>query len=200
MGNYFLLSWENHREPIASAISPKGSLSDHELINALEGLNKLPFDLNLIKIESTHQGILRNNSLTGISQLWLDYLPNNLALPLMSKRMKLVVDNNTSGNEQIDWITCNVYNGEDVKQYYILRFNQLLDVLDTERTLFVQGTKHIIRPVFSKLKIKKFSIFHKPAEYGLWKITSGLYVGESLKSALLKENLSGLMFEKTSVS
>lgn len=44
------------------------------------------------------------------------------------------------------------------------------------------------------------SIFSKPSSYDLWKITSGLYVSDTLRKAIQKAKLTGMDFEKTSVS
>jgi hypothetical protein len=87
----------------------------------------------------------------------------------------------------------------ETKKYYVLRFNKTLDVLNLEKTLFVKGTDHIIKPVFSLLKINLLNIFCKPSSYNLWKISSGLYVSEKLKKDIQINDVTGVVFEKTSV-
>jgi hypothetical protein len=199
MEKYYSLCWKDGKEPLASAFAPKGSKADHELIKELNGISKLPFELSLVKLDVGKNGLIESKDLTGLKEVWLDYQPNSLAWPLMSEKLKLIIAANLTGNEQIDWISCNVKNGNEVRPYFILRFNKMLDVLDVQKTMFVQGTEHIIRPVFANSKIIAFNVFSKPSLHDLWKITSGIYISEILKKAIQKANLTGLDFEKTSV-
>jgi hypothetical protein len=200
MEKYFLLSWKNGRDPLASAFSPKGSKLAQDLISELKGINKLPFELSLVKLDVGKNGLIESNDLSDLKEIWLDYQPNSLAWPLMSERLKSVIEANLKRNEHIDWIECKVKNGSEERAYYILRFNEMLDVLDMQKTLFVQGTDQIIRPIFASSKIASYSIFSKPSSHDLWKITSGLYVSDGLKKAIQKAKLTGMDFEKTSVS
>jgi hypothetical protein len=200
MENFYSISWKDSKEPLASAFAPKGSKADHELIKILNGLSKLPFELNLIKLEVGKNGLIESNDLSSLKEVWLDYQPNSLAWPIMSKKLKSVIEANLTGNEQIDWIECTVKNGDEERIYSILRFNKKLEVLDMLKTTFVQGTDHIIKPVFSTAKISDFSIFSKPSSHELWKITPGLYVSNVLKKAIQNEKLTGIEFEKTNVS
>ena len=200
MEKYFLLNLKNGKEPLASAFAPKGSKLAQDLISELVGINKLPFELSLIKLDVGKNGLIESNDLSDLKKIWLDYQPNSLAWPLMSERLKSIIEANLTGNEQIDWIECKVKNGKEERTYYILRFNKMLDVLDMQKTMFVQGTDHIIRPVFASSKISSFSIFSKPSSHDLWKITLGLYVSYALKKTIQKAKLTGMDFEKTSVS
>ena len=195
-----MLSWKNGKEPLASAFAPKGSKLAQDLISELNGINKLPFELSLVKLDVGKNALIESNDLSDLKEIWLDYQPNSLAWPLMSERLKSVIEANLTGNEQIDWIECKVKNGSEERTYFILRFNKMLDVLDMQKTMFVQGTDHIIKPVFASSKISAYGIFSKPSLYDLWKITSGLYVSDVLKKAIQKEKLTGVDFEKTTVS
>lgn len=202
MEKYYLLSWKDGKEPVASAFAPAGTNLTHELINELNSVNELPFELNLVKLAVGKNGLIVSNDLSDLKEIWLDYQPNNLAFPLMSKRLKTLIESNLTGNEQIDWIACKVKIGNEERPYFILRFNKMLDVLDMQKTMFVQGTDVIIKPVFSLNKVASFNVFMATSVgYGnLWKITPGLYVSEPLKKAIQKQKLTGVDFEKTSVS
>lgn len=199
MSNYYLLSGKNSPK-VASAFAPEGTKLAHELIPELGNVNELPFELNLIKLTAGKNGLIESNELSDLKEIWLDYQPNSLAWPLMSEKLKSVIENYLTGNEGIDWISAIVKAPNEQRTYYIPRFSKMLDVLDTQKTMFVQGTDRIIRPVFSLSKIGGYSIFHQPSAHSLWKITSGLYVSEALKKAIQKEKLTGLDFEKTSVA
>lgn len=201
MSNYFLLSWK-HKPELASAFAVIESVPDNELIPSLDGKKVLPFSFELRKVTEAKDGIVTSGDLGVLNEVWLDYQPNNLAWPLMSSRLKSLVEANLTGNEQIDWIECKVKNGSEERVYFVLRFNQILDVLDLQKTMFVQGTDVIIKPVFSQDKVHKYNVFMAATPgYGqLWKITSGLYVSEVLKKAIQKAKLTGTDFGKTSVS
>jgi hypothetical protein len=200
MNNYYLVSWKHKSELVSAFSLQQKSMLDTELIPSLFGKKNLPFHFELKRVKESQSGLIVNDSLLELSEIWLDYQPNNLAWPLMSERLKSVIDNNLTGNEAIDWIECKVIGLNDVRSYYILRFNKLLDVLDINKTLFVDGTDHIIKPVFDLQKITVFSIFPKPLSDDLWRITPGIYISEKLKKQLQKEKMTGLDFEKVSVS
>lgn len=200
MEKYFLVSWKNGKDPLASAYAPKGIKLAQDLISELNDINKLPFELSLVKLDADKNGLIESNDLSDLKEIWLDYQPNSLAWPLMSERLKSLIEANLLGNEQIDWIECKVKNGSEERTYFILRFNKMLDVLDMQKTIFVQGTDHIIRPVFASSKISAYNTFSKPSSHDLWKITSGLYVSDVLRKAIHKAKLTGMDFEKTTVS
>ncbi len=199
MEKYYSLNWKDGKEPLASAFAPEDSKNGHELIKELAGAYMLPFELTLVKLSVGKNGLIKNNNLSDLKKVWLDYQPNNLAWPLMSERMKSLIEVNLTGKEGVDWIACKVKNGDEERPYFIIRFNTMLDVLDMHKTMFVRETGYVIRPVFDASKIISYNIFTKPSLYDLWKITSGLYVSETLKKAILKEKLTGIEFEKTSV-
>lgn len=199
MTNYYLLSWK-HTPELASAIYAIENQVAHELIPVLNGKNHLPFKFQLKRIKETKDGIITDGDLSLLKEVWLDYQPNNLAWPLMSESLKYVIESNLTGNEQIDWVECNVENGNEKRPYFILRFNKKLDVLDLQKTTFVEGTDHIIRPVFASSKIRAYSVFSKPSKYDLWKITSGIYVNDALKKAIQKAKLTGMVFSKSITS
>lgn len=199
MSSYYLLSGKNNSK-VASAFAPEGTKLAHELITELDNVKELPFALNLVKLEVGKNGLMESSDLSDLKEIWQDYQPNSLAWPLMSEKLKSLIEKNLSGNEGIDWISVTVKGSGEQQKYYIPRFSKMLDVLDMQKTMFVQGTDRVIRPVFSLSKIDKYNVFHQPSAYSLWKITSGLYVSEALKKAIQKEKLTGIDFEKTSVA
>ena len=147
--NYYHLSWKRNHE-VASAFALQEIKLDGELISRVEGRQSLPFDFELRKVKESNDGIIIDRQLAGLNDICLDYQPNNLAWPLMSEKLKSVIEKELLGNEAIDWLVCNVKTENAERRYYILRFNVLTDVLDIQKTMFVQGTDHIIKPVFSE--------------------------------------------------
>ena len=198
MNKYYSLNWK-HEIELASAFYAVEDQVACDLIPQLDGKNLLPLNFELRRVKEGKHGLVVDNNLTTLKEIWLDYQPNSFAWPLMSERFKSVIENNLTGKEQVDWITCEVKHGSEERRYFILRFNKKLDVLDMQKTMFFQNTDQIIKPVFSASKIMEYSIFSKPLSHYLWKITPDLYVSETLRQAIWKAKLSGVIFEKATV-
>lgn len=197
--NYYLLANKNYSK-VASAFAPDNTKLAHELIPELINTNKLPFELNLVKLSIGKNGLIESNDLSGLDNIWLDLQPNTLAMPLMSEKLMKLIKDNLTGKEYLEWIFVTINKGDEKRNYYIPTFKKKLDVLDEKRTMYVKGTDHIIRPHFSLKKIKNISIFHKPDSGNLWKIPSGLYINERLQKEIVKQKLIGIEFEKIRVS
>ena len=197
MNEYYFLA-EKVKPSTAFAYTQGDAPLSHKLITAVIGRIELPFELFLKKVTTGKGGLQVSEDLSEIKHLWQDYQPNNLAWPLMSEKMKDVVSAYLKGKEGIVWIKAIVNAGNETKEYFIPRFLHKLDVIDEQKTLFVPGTAHIIKPVFSYAKIDNYSIFFAPQDY--WEITSGLYVSEALKKAIQEAKLTGIGFEKITVS
>lgn len=199
MSNYFLFSAKDAPE-LASAYAPEGTKLAHELIPELDSATELSFELELIKLSVGKEGLIRSNDLSSLKEIWLDYQPNSLAWPMFSEKLKTTITKNLTGKERINWITVKINGNNEQRIYYIPRFEKMLDVLDTQKTMYAKGTDRIIKPHFSLIKVNAYSLFHQPSAHNLWKITSGLYISEVLKKAIQKEKLTGIDFEKATVS
>ena len=198
MSKYFSLNWK-HKPELASAFALQETKLNHELIPILDDKTFLPFEFELRKVKEGKDGLIISNNLAGLSEIWLDYQPNSLAWPLMSEKLKSVIEKHLTGNEAIDWIQAVVNANGEQRAYYIPRFKRKLESLDRERTKYVPGTDQILKSCFSLSKINKYAIFHDELTHNLWKISPFLNVSEVLKKAIQKEKLTGLDFEKVSV-
>lgn len=197
--NYYFLC--NKEMPqVASAFAPEGTKLSHELIADLEGLSELPFDLDLVRLTVGKKGIEKDFELEKLDTIWLDLQPNSLAWPIMSSKLKNLISSLVTGEEGINWLEAKVSGNGERHTYYIPRFQKKLDVLNVERTMFVGGTDHIIKPYFDLKKVHRLNVFTAPRSHNFWKITSEIYVSELVKQAILKYKLTGLAFEKTRVS
>jgi hypothetical protein len=196
MNEYYFLA-EKVKSSTAFAYSPGETPLAHELIPDVIRNMELPFGLILKKVTTDKKGLQISDDLSKIKRLWQDYQPNNLAWPLMSERMKNLVNLHLTGKEGISWIIARVSGNNECKEYFIPRFSYKHDVIDEQRTLFIPGTNHIIKPVLSYVKIANYSLFSAPQLY--WEITSGLYVSQTLKNAMQKAKLTGVGFEKITV-
>lgn len=200
MKNYYCLRWNDGTE-VASAFYEDGSQLDHEMIPQLEGKNQMPLDFKLARVKETRNGLIIDDNLTALKEIWLDYQPNSLAWPIMSEKLKNIIGTSLTGNEQIDWITCNLRNGDELRQYYIIRFNKKMDVYDMKKTVFLDETKeNVVKPVFSFSKIKYYNVFPRPSFYDFWKIPTSFYVNEDIKKRIQKEKLTGIKLEKVFVT
>jgi len=193
---YYLLSCKNYSE-VASAFAPKEFSLAHEIIDTILDLSNLPFEFHLIKLNTSKNGIYESNDLSSINNLWLDYMPNNLAWPLFSQKLKNIIDMKLSGLEGIEWLNAKINTRFEKIDYFIPKFNRKLDVLDLNETKFLEKSNHIIEPYFSFLKIKNFSVFHNPSFS--WQITTEIFVNNHIKKMILNEQLTGIKFEKANI-
>lgn len=194
---FYLLFPKEERE-LASAFTSEVDKLPHELIEYVGGLDLLPFEFRLKRISASKNGISYSNDLTSLKTVWSDYLPNNLAWPIFSLRVKEIINENLSGNEGLEWIKAKINYNNHKKEYYVPRFKFELDVLDTEKTKFVPGTNQIIKPIYSNSKLKKLSVFHEPSS--IWQVGLGFYVSEKIKNSLEQDNLTGMTFEEVIVT
>ncbi len=179
---------------MAVACAPEDIPASHTLIEPMQGINNLPFELILKRLVFSRGAIRKFDDLDSLKYLWLDYQPNSLAWPVLSERMRELIDRNATGEEGIDWISVMIRRGEvEARQYHILRFKQPVDVLNREQTIFAGATDLIVRPAFDQAKVANLSVFCAPEPF--WQITSGIYVSEKIKRQAKAEKLIGLHFE-----
>jgi hypothetical protein len=198
MNNYFRI-YTKDKALLPSAFAPKDSKFTLDLIPELDNTDVLPFELDLVILSIGRKGLIKSNNFKDVENLWLDLMPNSMAFPLMSNRLKEIIDRNLTGNEHINWIHAKIHGNGEEQIYYIPRFEKMLDVLDVKNTIYVEGTDHIIKPCFSITKISNYSIFHEPSSKQLSKITLFLYVNENIKREIIRNNLIGVGLEKIKV-
>lgn len=132
-----------------------------------------------------------------MKEIWLDYQPNSLAWPMLSLKVKSLIEDNLTGREGITWIKAKVNFIEEQRVYYIPRFAKKLDVLNRGKTMFVPGTEQIIKPFFALSKIQSLSVFHKPSLF--WQIAPEMYISQKLRKVLQMEKVTGIEFENALV-
>ena len=184
------------KTPTFSIFPRKESWLAHELIPILEGKHIFPGECYFRKILVGKKGLIYRDVAVA-DPVWQNYPPNAFAWPIFSEPLKQLIQENVSEAANIDWIKMSVEHFQDKRQYYILKFNELHDVIDKENTLYVRGTDNIIRPCFRKINFDKVQIATIPTSGNLWKITSGVYVSGKLKKAIEKSGTPGIEFSKT---
>ncbi|MEQ1607093.1 MAG: hypothetical protein ABL999_19685 [Pyrinomonadaceae bacterium] len=200
MVKYFLFTWKNIVGPVVSAFPQKDVGLAQDLVPKLVESSELPFDLTLVKLTPHRDGLDESRVLSGLPDIWPDYMPNRFVWPLCSAKLRRVIDRHLLHDEGLYWISAKISGGGETRDYYVVRFDTMHDVLDEKLTTFVPGTNHLIRPWFSIRKVNALSIFPKPSEFDLWRITSSLYVSESLKRDIEKEGVTGVAFEQARIS
>lgn len=166
-----------HFKNVAIACAPDNVGLAHELIGALRESEVMPFDFTLKALTVKSDGIP-----------W----------PLFSEKLKNLIEKMLTGKEGLKWISCNICCGKETRTYYIPHFIEELDVLNKDKC-FYSNNGGLIKPAYSSLKIKDYSIFPKPAMNDLWQITAAICISDKVKNALMKANISNIAYEAVSV-
>ncbi|MBW8333125.1 MAG: hypothetical protein K0M40_13960 [Prolixibacteraceae bacterium] len=195
---YYWLTWSTgYDDTTPVAYAEEDIPLAHELTPQITGLKELPYSLELESVSISDKGLKRLGYLN-FGCLPVDYQPNSLAWPMMSLKMKEIIDKLLIGNEGLKWIEAKVKGGEMGYPYFIPVFSKKLETLDYEKTSFVPNTDLIIKPVFDYNKICCYEIFHGHSSF--WQITTQIYVSKTIKNELVKNLISGIKFEPAKVS
>jgi hypothetical protein len=197
MKEYFFLT-EKIKNRNAFAYTQGTTPLAHELIPLIRDLSEIPFEMELKKVSNSNTDLQVSSDLSDLSHLWLDFQPNNLAWPIMSEKMMKLICDNLTGKESIVWMCVKIKSDVEIKKYFVPRFENKMDVLDENKTVFVGKNNHIVKPVFSLKKIEHYNLFHIPDLF--WEITSSIFVSNQLKKALQREKITGINFENIAVS
>ena len=192
---YFMCWKDNPKKPTYSVFARKKLGLAHELIPILDGKKDFNGEFYFKKITVGKNGLLYEES-EELASVWQDYTPNEFAWPIVSEKFRNILMDNTSEIDGIDFIKIFVAHFNETKPYYILRFNKLNDVIDVANTLYVKDTNHIIRPCFKEAAFDNIQIATEPRDHNLWKITSGIFISEKLKKALIRNKIESIEFTK----
>jgi len=126
-----------------------------------------------------------------------DYLCNDRAWPLLSERVKVIIDSHLTGEEGLEWVKVNIDGPNGMSWiYYVPTFWKELDVLNHQKTTYIEPG-FIRRIVLDPEKIKNLAIFREPTATEC--VTPSLYITHDLKTALQQAELSGIKFPKVAV-
>ncbi|HRI05069.1 MAG TPA: hypothetical protein PLL77_15135 [Pyrinomonadaceae bacterium] len=200
MIKYFLLTWKNTAGAGVSAFPRNYVGLAQDLARSLVNSSELPFDLILVKLTPHRNGLDESSDLSGLRDAWPDYMPNRFAWPLCSAKLREVISRHLIHDEGLNWIPAKISGAGETREYYIARFDTMHDVLDNEKTTYVPETTHIIRPWFSIAKVNGLSIFPKPSDFDLWRITSSIFIRDSLKREIVNAGITGVAFEQAHIS
>lgn len=121
---------------------------------------------------------------------YADYLSSDLGGRLCSEKLKDLIDQNISDNDDIQWLDVNVIDDQKCKKYYFLHFPKNIPVINKDRTIFAGNM--VVKVVLDTQLVSHLSIFTLPDEVG-----RTLFVSEKLKKIISKNNITGVSFSKS---
>lgn len=176
MNLFYYMSWKESDDfPIARPDEP---VLGYELATQVSG-DKLPL---ILKVKD-------------FNCLLPDYLANSIAWPMMSSRLKDLISTNISKREGVSWVLIKIECGNEIYDYFIPKFNKVIDVLNREKTIFAVND-FIVKPHFSLLKIRDLNFFAVPGK----QFTSRIIVSDRLMKQICKKRFNGMIFNKIASS
>lgn len=120
-----------------------------------------------------------------------DYQANSAACRLCSIKLKSIIDQHKSFQDEIQWLPVYVKNDDgDTREYFILHFPNEPDVIDWEKSITVDK-RFVVKPVFSLKKIDRRKVFNYPSGGAIV-----LLVSEDIRKAIEKAGCTNLSISK----
>ena len=176
--DFFNLFWEAGEEG-AVAYSPKNH--GIKFVDHLKGLEEVPFEFEV------KEGELQ------------DYLANDEAWPLMSEKVKEIIDANTL-NKKHRWIRVKVKNHQINKTtiYFLPVFESKIDILSEKDTKY-DDNNLVLVPCLSLKKVRKLSFFPKQdPDFDF--IERSLCLSKKIKEEIIKNKLTGITFSRANLT
>ncbi len=129
-----------------------------------------------------------------------DYLADDLGIPLMSEKLKNIIDKHLTGKENLQWYDAIVNYKNKKITYYVPKFMNNLDVLNNEKSMFNRKTGSLIKANLLISKIENYSFFPLPELSDSIPFEHRLIVSDEIKKDVIKKKLAGIVFSKVLVS
>lgn len=191
---YYCVDTKTYKdEPLAYA--PEGTPIGFQLYDMIKDLDELPFEFTLYDVRRSNQ-----IKKIGISDKRpKDYMIAK-TLPILSAKMKDIIESKLNGNEGVRWMPAKIQNATDTFQYFVPVFTKFLDTLDIEHTLFsicteesfIKPYRNIIKPYFKASVVQQYGMFHDCGP--CWQFTLGIYLRADIMKALKQEKITGVSF------
>lgn len=194
---YYSMQAKNLKK-VSSANAIENDKLDYELIPELMSSDKMPFEFELKMLTHSKKGIVITDDTSSLEKKWFDYQYNDLAWPIFSEKLMKIIDDNLDKSDNLSWIKCTINSNEEKKTYFIPKFLKKPDLLDTNKTIYVPGTDHVIKPCYSLLKVQKYAVFPKPSAF--WEIPTSIIVNKQIKEAIIRQGISEIEFEEVLIS
>lgn len=123
-----------------------------------------------------------------------DYLVTNMTAIFMSERLKDIISSELKDTEKVRWIKADIRSLTKTYTYYAMLFTEYLDIIDTEKTMYVEGVGSlIVNPFYKQNEAEKYAVFHKQSES--WQFPSSFSVNEAIKKKIKKAKITGITLE-----
>ncbi len=192
MNRCCLLSAKNSGIGTCAYFDQNIKMSDSEICDFYLNNKKMPSSFVLKRQEITKKGMVINDDISDVTNIWEDYQYNQYAWNVFSEAVKKCLDEIRTKDDSYEWIPVEIIGNNEKRIYYVPFFNILPDVLDEVNTTYTKNGS-ILRPCFASEKINKYSIFSIGRSN--WKIPSGLYVTDIVKKTMKKRKFSNIIFE-----
>lgn len=123
---------------------------------------------------------------------YMPYHAANAGANLIDEQLKTTIEEFINNDYPIEFLPVKAQSEEfGEKQYYIMHFKIIFDVIDPLNTLYVPGTKSIIKLCLDNYKVKDLDIFNsQPA-------VNDVIVSDRLRKAIIKRKLDiGIEFSQ----
>jgi hypothetical protein len=187
MRSYYWLCPKGYKDE-SIAYAPEGTPLSHYLIDSVKDLDELPFSLTLHDVKITDS--IKIGPISNAEPI--DYVANSLAWPIMSERMKSIIDSGLNGNEGLRWLSVRIMGLTKVFKYYIPVFTVYLDTIDRDKTIYSDKEREwMVKPYYKAEEVNKYAVFHEN-EQVFWQITTGIYVRSDIMKRMKSEGITGI--------
>jgi len=121
-----------------------------------------------------------------------DYLSSNLGCRLCSDRLKGVLQNGASSDDELQWLAVEVHRGAEKRPYWVLHFPNPPDVLNRNKSIL--AGEFVVKPVLSRDAIISHQVFSFPKGGKL-----PLFVAESVERVIKAAGFTGMELSRAPV-
>lgn len=121
-----------------------------------------------------------------------DYLANNVGVRLCSPRLRAILDGGAGPADELQWLDARVIDHHGSQPYHVLHFPTVPDVLDRDRTIWVDD-ELVVSPVIASGKVADHRIFTIPGGGGR------VIVASAVRHAIRAARCTGISFSSVVV-
>lgn len=155
--------------------------------------NKAKFILKNTELQGGE--VIYNDDFSVYDDVWSDILPTNITSLLFSEKLKTIITDYLTGHEMLTWLPVKVVLKNEKRQYYFMSFERKLNVLNKEKSIFLESDKDcIVMSFFSSEKLKKYSLFCEPREN--YFLPTNVYFTDKLMKVIKGLKIPDIGFEE----
>ena len=181
MENYWYIHIKDDNGAVAEAPGEKTLV---DWVEEIRFLKKIPFEY----VVNSSEPILQ------------DYLADDLGIPLMSYKLKSVIQQHLTGHEDLQWWEVNIHYQDSEIMYYVPKFEHNLDVLNESKSLFNKSNGELIKANLCYSKAERYAFFPLPELSEDIPFEHRLVVSDKIKKDITRAKLTGIIFSKIPVS